>query len=105
MASLVLVMIPLFSIHANAANIKTDSVKLVHFVDSLVKVFEDDGLSAGQFGGVKGKKFNTTRFKALLLEIHQLPMANQKQKLREIFEGWQSSYSQVDDVSILGLRF
>jgi len=60
---------------------------------------------ADQFGGDKGKKFKTTRFKALLLEIHQLPMANQKQKLREIFEGWKSSYSQVDDVSVLGLRF
>jgi serine phosphatase RsbU (regulator of sigma subunit) len=60
---------------------------------------------ADQFGGDKGKKFKTTRFKALLLEIHQLPMANQKQKLREIFEGWKSSDSQVDDVSVLGLRF
>jgi len=60
---------------------------------------------ADQFGGDKGKKFKTTRFKALLLEIHQLPMANQKQKLREIFEGWKFSDSQVDDVSVLGLRF
>jgi len=34
-----------------------------------------------------------------------LIVINQKQKLREIFEGWQSSYSQVDDVSVLGLRF
>lgn len=60
---------------------------------------------ADQFGGDKGKKFKTSKFKALLLEIHQLPMADQKQKLMEIFEGWKSSYSQVDDVSVLGLRF
>jgi serine phosphatase RsbU (regulator of sigma subunit) len=59
---------------------------------------------ADQFGGDKGKKFKTTKFKALLLEIHQLPMADQKRKLREIFEGWKSSYSQVDDVSVLGMR-
>jgi len=31
-------------------------------------------------------------------------MADQKQKLMEIFEGWKSSYSQVDDVSVLGMR-
>lgn len=59
---------------------------------------------ADQFGGDKGKKFKTTRFKALLLEIHQLPMAEQKQKLKETFEAWKSNFDQVDDVSVLGLR-
>ena len=60
---------------------------------------------ADQFGGERGKKFKNTRFKALLCEIHQLPMADQKHKLKEIFEGWKSSYSQVDDVSVLGFRY
>ena len=70
MASLVLVMILLFSVHANAAKITTDSLKLVHFADSLVKVFEDDGLSAGQIHEAFEK--NTKRFNASISKYLRL---------------------------------
>lgn len=59
---------------------------------------------ADQFGGEKGKKFMYKRFKEFLLEIHQLPMQEQKQRLRENFEKWKGSNEQVDDVLVMGIR-
>ena len=59
---------------------------------------------ADQFGGEKGKKFKSSRFKALLLSLHQLPMEEQKISLQKTFEEWKHGYDQVDDICVLGWR-
>ncbi len=59
-----------------------------------------------QFGGKKNKKFMSKHFKQLLHEIHQQPLAHQKEYLHEVFENWQQAAQQVqtDDVLVLGVK-
>jgi len=57
-----------------------------------------------QFGGHEGKKFKQSRLKDLILEIHTLPHAQQKEKLNQTFLSWKSNHEQVDDVSVIGFR-
>jgi serine phosphatase RsbU (regulator of sigma subunit) len=57
-----------------------------------------------QFGGSENQKFMSKRFTRLLLEIHQLPMAEQKQKLETAFEEWKGKNEQTDDVLVIGVR-
>lgn len=57
---------------------------------------------ADQFGGPKGKKFMSRRFKELLVQIaHEI--AEQKViKLKTTLEEWQGDLERVDDVLIMG---
>ena len=57
-----------------------------------------------QFGGPKGKKFMTKRFKKLLLEINHLSMDEQKERLWNNILDWRGSIEQVDDIIIIGIR-
>jgi serine phosphatase RsbU (regulator of sigma subunit)/Tfp pilus assembly protein PilF len=59
---------------------------------------------ADQFGGVSGKKFMYKNFRKLLLEIHSLPVNQQKQKLSETLKNWIGTLEQVDDVLVIGVR-
>ena len=65
--------------------------------------FYTDGY-ADQFGGEKGKKFKNTNLNKLLLEIHQLPLTEQNEKLIVAFEKWRGDLEQVDDVCVIGIR-
>jgi serine phosphatase RsbU (regulator of sigma subunit) len=58
-----------------------------------------------QFGGEKDKKFSRRRFRELLLEIHGLNMPEQKRVLQSSLEEWMNGREQVDDVTVLGIRF
>ncbi|MCL4816257.1 MAG: hypothetical protein KJZ56_06425, partial [Flavobacteriales bacterium] len=62
-----------------------------------------DGFS-DQFGGSKGKKYMIKNVKELFLQIANLPMSEQKQKLSEAFDQWKGSNEQVDDVCVIGVR-
>lgn len=57
-----------------------------------------------QFGGPNNKKFMFRRFRHLLLTIHNFPMSEQKEILRESMISWQRNNEQVDDLMILGFR-
>jgi serine phosphatase RsbU (regulator of sigma subunit)/ligand-binding sensor domain-containing protein len=57
-----------------------------------------------QFGGEKGKKFMTKRFKELILDIYQLPMEEQSKILEERLLEWRGEIEQVDDIIIIGVR-
>lgn len=59
---------------------------------------------ADQFGGPRGKKFMYKPLQNLLLKIHNLPAAKQKDILITTFEEWMNGYEQVDDVLIAGIR-
>lgn len=59
---------------------------------------------ADQFGGEKGKKFKYAQLKETLSAIHQLPMAEQQQRLQSTFESWKGNLEQVDDVLLVGIR-
>ncbi|MBM3419779.1 MAG: hypothetical protein FJY11_01450, partial [Bacteroidetes bacterium] len=59
---------------------------------------------ADQFGGGDGKKFLISRFQELLLEIHKLPMARQRDELYARLSDWMGNNSQVDDILVIGIR-
>ncbi len=58
-----------------------------------------------QFGGEKDKKFSRRRFRELLIEIHELNMPEQKQKLQRSLDDWMKGHGQVDDITVMGIRF
>lgn len=62
-----------------------------------------DGIT-DQFGERTNKKFMHWRLKELLVQMHQLPMLEQKHHLQEAFRQWQGNIEQTDDRLILGLR-
>jgi len=57
-----------------------------------------------QFHHKTGEKIMNKRFKKYLLEIHKLPMNEQKQILEEKLDNWQANTSQVDDILIIGFK-
>ena len=59
---------------------------------------------ADQFGGPKGSKYMKYNLKKLLSEIYYKPMAEQRVILESEFAKWKGRASQIDDVTILGVR-
>lgn len=59
---------------------------------------------ADQFGGPSGKKFMHKKMNALLVEISEKQLYQQKQLLETTFESWMANLEQVDDVCIIGIR-
>ena len=64
-----------------------------------------------QFGGEHGKKFMVSRFKELILQIYEKPMAEQKQIFEQRLEEWMhpankdgETYKQIDDILVIGFR-
>jgi tetratricopeptide (TPR) repeat protein len=57
-----------------------------------------------QFGGEKGRKFMTKRFKELLIEISDLSTEDQRKALIEKHEQWRGKLQQVDDICVIGVR-
>ena len=66
-------------------------------------IYSDD--YQDQFGGKKGKKFMTKRFRELLFEIHSQPMEEQKMILEETLTTWMGTEEQVDDILVIGVKF
>ncbi len=58
-----------------------------------------------QFGGEKGKKFLTKRFKQLLFDINTLPMKEQKEHIKKALDDWKGAGEQVDDILVMGIRY
>lgn len=57
-----------------------------------------------QFGGEKGRKFMKKQLKEILLEIHQKPMEEQKEYLKNRFNEWKGKESQIDDILLIGIK-
>ena len=57
-----------------------------------------------QFGGEKGKKFLTKRFKQLLFEINPLSLQEQKEIIKKTLDNWKGDNEQVDDILVIGIR-
>jgi serine phosphatase RsbU (regulator of sigma subunit) len=58
-----------------------------------------------QFGGPKQKKFMSNQFKEALIALDDVPMLNLAEKLNEIFEEWRGDTPQIDDVTLIGIRY
>lgn len=57
-----------------------------------------------QFGGPKHKKYMVKNLQNLLLEVHQKPMAEQKQILESTLSEWMKDEEQIDDVLVVGFK-
>lgn len=76
---------------------------------SLKLYMASDGFQ-DQFGGPKGRKFMTLRFRELLQNIHHHPMATQHQLLEDTLAAWmvhpeqaKRRYNQIDDILVMGI--
>ncbi|MBA3970945.1 MAG: tetratricopeptide repeat protein [Bacteroidetes bacterium] len=70
--------------------------------DDIVYLFSDG--FADQFGGPNKKKYMSKLLKQTFIDIHQMSMAEQEIKLKEIFNTWKGELGQVDDVLVLGFK-
>jgi serine phosphatase RsbU (regulator of sigma subunit) len=57
-----------------------------------------------QFGGEKGKKLKIAVLKRLLMEIHTMPMKEQKEYLQNYMKDWMGDHEQIDDICFIGIR-
>jgi len=57
-----------------------------------------------QFGGERGKKFKSKKFKDLLISVSTLPLGQQKEVLEETFVTWMKDHEQVDDILVFGFK-
>lgn len=86
------------------------SEEVQHYTNQTIDLKKGDTLYifsdgyADQFGGSKGKKFMAGRFRELLVEVAQLPIDKQKNKLNETIESWRGYHEQVDDILVIGVR-
>ncbi len=71
--------------------------------NDIIYIFSDG--FQDQFGEIKNKKFMSKNFKKLLLNIHNLNMDEQENKLNNIFMKWKGKNDQTDDILIFGMKF
>ncbi|MDF1671918.1 MAG: SpoIIE family protein phosphatase [Vicingaceae bacterium] len=70
--------------------------------NDIIYIFSDGYVD--QFGGPKGKKFMTAKFKQLLLSINSQTMNEQLNSLKNTFNQWKGKLEQVDDVCVIGVK-
>lgn len=69
----------------------------------LIYMFSD-GIT-DQFGGAEGKKLKRSGLIKSIKELSDLPMSEQRMKIREMFYSWKGDHPQIDDIIIMGIRF
>ena len=57
-----------------------------------------------QKGGKDEKRFSSTRFKKMLLDIYDQPMYEQKEVLERVLKEWMGDHAQRDDILVIGAR-
>lgn len=81
------------------------------FTNHLIDFYKGDTIYlftdgfADQFGGLKGKKLMTKKFKEILSTIQDKNMLDQFNFLDNFMNEWKSGYEQVDDILVVGIKF
>ena len=71
--------------------------------DDMIYLFSDG--FRDQFGGKSNTKYGRKKFRELLLNVHKLPVEKQKKELMQTFQNWKGKASQIDDVTIMGIKY
>jgi serine phosphatase RsbU (regulator of sigma subunit) len=86
------------------------SKQIIPIQKDMVLYMFSDGFQ-DQFGGPKREKFMRKRFKDFLMEIHHLPMNEQRYRLEQKFDEWRNCgdgtntlCDQIDDVLVVGFK-
>jgi serine phosphatase RsbU (regulator of sigma subunit) len=85
-------------------------LKEKHFETHSIQLEKDDSIylfSDGyvdQFGGEKGGKFKSKRFREILTRNIDNSMEEQKQNLEDEMSNWKAGFDQVDDILIMGIK-
>ena len=58
-----------------------------------------------QFGGEKGKKLKMVPFLKVLSDLHHHPLQEQEKLLNAFLESWMDGYEQLDDISVIAVRY
>jgi serine phosphatase RsbU (regulator of sigma subunit) len=84
--------------------------KMEPFTDQSITVNPDDKVYLftdgymDQFGGKKGRRFQSKNLRRLLTENAHKPMNAQKDILEKTLSSWKGSLEQIDDVLIMGIQ-
>ena len=57
-----------------------------------------------QFGGERGRKYQFRHFKEFLMKNHGKTMEAQKQLITDEYHNWKGTQSQLDDITVLGVK-
>jgi len=57
-----------------------------------------------QFGGPRGKKYSSRRFREYLSALGEYSMSEQSDKLNAEIEHWRGEEEQIDDILVIGVR-
>ena len=68
----------------------------------MVYIFSDG--FQDQFGGEKGKKYRSIKFRNFLHSISDKPTDEQNKLIEQEFNSWLGDYEQIDDVCLMGVR-
>jgi ligand-binding sensor domain-containing protein/serine phosphatase RsbU (regulator of sigma subunit) len=79
------------------------NVREVDCIDGDMFYLFSDGYQ-DQFGGEYNKKFLRPHFYTTLVEVHRLPVAEQKEVLETKLMNWMKNHPQTDDITIVGIR-
>lgn len=60
---------------------------------------------ADQFGGPNQRKFMSMQLRETLVAMSGMPMLQQGERLNQIFEEWMGDSPQIDDVTMIGVRY
>ena len=88
--------------HYIGKGIKFTAQKISVKKNDIIYIYSD-GL-ADQFGGVKNKKYMSSRLKKFLLEINDIPTKKQENLIKIEFKDWMGENEQIDDVCMMGIR-
>jgi ligand-binding sensor domain-containing protein/serine phosphatase RsbU (regulator of sigma subunit) len=82
---------------------KSFQTQLVDIQPGDMLYMSSDGY-ADQFGFVEGKKYKSGNVKKFLAELWNLPIDEQREKLRKEILDWKGDLQQVDDIMFMGTR-
>ena len=88
-------------IHIRERSFENHKIKLQK--NDVIYLFSDG--YRDQFGGENEKKFGKKAFTELLMNIHQNPLDEQKQILKNNISEWMSNkHRQLDDILVIGFK-
>lgn len=88
---------------AQHQNAKLFTSQSFDYEDGLCLYFLTDGY-CDQSGGPLNKRFSFNRFEKLIMQMQDKSMAEQKEKIRQVFEEWKGDTKQRDDVLVIGIK-